>query len=93
MKWVEPVSPNPHFVKYQDEQNVDRTFIINQDPLNVEIGDCGKYHQSITVEKMQAFQILVCEIDGRESFRHECREVVNLIIRSPLSLLSMPFWG
>ena len=54
-----------HFVKGRDKQDVNRTTIIDQDPLDIEIGDNGKHNQSIVMGEMMVSQMLISEGDGR----------------------------
>ena len=88
---MEFVLLNPHLVKCRDEQDIGGAPVVNQDPLNIEIVDCSGYYQRIVMEEVQTSQIVIDEGDKRESFGHRCREVINLLLCSPLCLFSMPF--
>ncbi|GFY93808.1 hypothetical protein Acr_09g0002540 [Actinidia rufa] len=62
VKWVESISPNLHFVKRRDEQNVNRTPIVDQDSLYIEIGDRSEDNQRIIMGEVQAYQIIIGEV-------------------------------
>ena len=88
---MEPISPYSHLVKHRDEQDVDRTLVVNQNFLYVEIGNRGRYDQRIIMGEVQASQILIGEGDGLESFRHRHGEIVKLLLYLPISLSCMLF--
>ena len=46
------ILPYPHLAEHQDEQDINGTPVVNQDPLNVEIGDNGRDYYSIIMGEM-----------------------------------------
>ena len=90
---MEPISAYLHFVKCLDEQDIGRAFVVNQDPLNVEIDDSSRDDQCIIMGDMKASQILIGEGYGLVSPDHRCGEVKNLLFRPHTCLSGMPLPG
>ena len=84
---MEPISAYLHFVKCRDEHDIGKAPVVNQDPLNVEIGDSSRDEQCIVMGETQASQILIGESYRLVSPDHRCGEVENPFF-SPSTCLS-----
>ena len=90
---MEPISAYLYFVKCRDEQNIGRAPVVNQDSLNVEIGDSSQDDQCIVMGEMQASQILIVEGYGLVSPDHRRGEVKNFFFGSSTCIPGMPLLG
>ena len=86
---MEPISTYLHLLKRRDEQNVSRTPIVNQDPLNVEIGNCGRDDQCIIMWEIHASQNFVGEGDGLVHSNSRSREVVHLFLSLNIPMMKI----
>lgn len=58
-----------YFIECRGEQDVRKTYIINQDFLYIEVGDGGRNEQCIVMGEMKVSQVFIGEGDGLVSYR------------------------